>query len=221
LDAAELEYEIILIDDRSTDATAQQIRSYLSSQPKRNIRAYFHDTNQGRGATVAEGIRRANSTYVGFIDIDLETPPQFIPAALDALVSDSADMVLGDRKRCGPLISPHRFVMSSVYRWLVRLLLNTDSLDTEADFKFFRRDLILPVLDEVHDSHWFWGTEITVVAQAKGLRIYSLPVTYCRDLTKHSTVRLCHDSWRSFASLLAIAKRHRFTRHDVTHKTTP
>jgi glycosyltransferase involved in cell wall biosynthesis len=57
LDAAELEYEIILIDDRSTDATAQQIRSYLSSQPKRNIRAYFHDTNQGRGATVAEGIR--------------------------------------------------------------------------------------------------------------------------------------------------------------------
>ena len=216
-----MEYEIILIDDRSTDATAQQIRAYLSSQPKRNIRAYFHDTNQGRGATVAEGIRRANSTYVGIIDIDLETPPQFIPAALDALVSDSTGMVLGNRKRGRALESPLRFVMSIVYRWLVRLLLNTDSLDTEAGFKFFRRDLILPVLDEVQNSHWFWDTEITVVAQAKGLRIYSLPVTYCRDLTKHSTVRPFHDSWRSFASLLAIAKRHRFTRHDVTHKTTP
>jgi glycosyltransferase involved in cell wall biosynthesis len=221
LDAAELEYEIILIDDRSTDATAQQIRSYLSSQPKRNIRAYFHDTNQGRGATVAEGIRRANSTYVGIIDIDLETPPQFIPAALDALVSDSTGMVLGNRKRGRALESPLRFVMSIVYRWLVRLLLKTDSLDTEAGFKFFRRDLILPVLDEVQNSHWFWDTEITVLAQAKGLRIYSLPVTFSRDLTKQSTVRPFHDSWRSFASLLAIAKRHRFTRHDVTHKTTP
>jgi hypothetical protein len=111
--------------------------------------------------------------------------------------------------------------MSSVYRWLVSRLLKTESLDTEAGFKFFRRDLILPVLDEVQDSHWFWDTEITVVAQAKGLRIYSLPVTYCRDLTKQSTVRVFHDSWRSFASLLAFAKRHRFPRHDVTHKKRP
>ena len=221
LDAAELEYEIILIDDRSTDETAQQIRSYLSGQHKRNIRAVFHDTNLGRGATVAEGIRRANGNYVGFIDIDLETPPQFIPAALEALMGGSADMVLGDRKRCRPLESPHRLVMSKAYRWLVRLLLNTDSLDTEAGFKFFRRDLILPVLDEVQDSHWFWDTEITIVAQTRGLRIYSLPVTYCRDLTKKSTVRLCHDSWRSFASLLAFARRHRFRRRDVTHHTSP
>ena len=114
LDAAKLEYEILLIDDRSTDETAQQIRSYLSSQHKRNIRAYFHDINLGRGKTVAEGIRRASSTYVGFIDIDLETPPQFIPAALDALVNDSADMVLGDRKRGRPLESPHRFARHDV-----------------------------------------------------------------------------------------------------------
>jgi glycosyltransferase involved in cell wall biosynthesis len=221
LDAAELEYEIILIDDRSTDETAQQIRSYLSGQPKRNIRAYFHDTNQGRGATVAEGIRIANGNYVGFIDIDLETPPQFIPAALDALVSDSTDMVLGNRKRDGAQESPLRLVMSKVYRWLVSGLLKTDSLDTEAGFKFFRRDLILPVLDEVQDPHWFWDTEITVVAQAKGFRIHSLPVTFCRDLTKQSTVRPFQDSWRSLASLLAFAKRHRFARHDVTHKKTP
>jgi thioesterase domain-containing protein len=221
LDAAGLEYEILLIDDRSTDETAQQIRSYHSGQHKRNIRAYFHETNLGRGATVAEGIRRANGTYVGFIDIDLETPPQFIPAALDVLVSDTADMVIGDRKRGGAQESSLRLVMSSVYRWLVSGLLKTDSLDTEAGFKFFRRDLILPLLDEVQDSHWFWDTEITVLAQAKGLRIHSLAVTYCRDLTKQSTVRPFQDSWRSLASLLALAKRHRFARHDVTHKETP
>jgi acyl carrier protein len=215
LDAAGLKYEIILIDDRSNDKTAQQIRAYLSGQSKRNIRAYYHDANLGRGATVAEGIRLANGTYVGFIDIDLETPPQFIPAALDALVSDSADMVLGNRKRGGAQESPLRLVMSSVYRWLVSRLLKTDSLDTEAGFKFFKRDLILPVLDEVQDSHWFWDTEITVVAQAKGLRIHSLPVTYCRDLTKQSTVQPFQDSWKSFAALLAFAKRHRFARRDV------
>jgi hypothetical protein len=102
--------------------------------------------------------------------------------------------------------------MSRGYRWLVHLLLKTDSLDTEAGFKFFKRDLILPVLDEVQDSHWFWDTEITVGAQANGLRIRSLPVTYCRDLTKQSSVRPFQDSWRSFAALLAFAKRHRFAR---------
>jgi len=181
---------------------------------------YLHDTNLGRGATVAEGIRRANSTYVGFIDIDLETPPQFIPAALDVLVSDSADMVLGDRKMVRALQSPLRLLMSRVDRWLVSWLLKTNSLDTGAGFKYFRRDLILPVFDEVQDSHWFWDTEITVVAQAKGLRIYSLPVTYWWDLTKQSSVRPFQDSWRSFASLLAFAKRHRFAGHDVTHEET-
>jgi glycosyltransferase involved in cell wall biosynthesis len=210
LDATELVYEIILIDDGSTDETPQLIRSYLSGQHSKDVRAYFHDVNIGHGATVAEGIRESRSTYVGFIDINLETPPQFVPAALDPLMRHKADMVVGDRRTVRPLDAPLRLVMSRVYRWLASQLLHTDSLDTAAGFKFFRRNLILPVLDELQDPDWFWDTEITVVARAKGLRTYSLPVTYCQDLTKQSTDRVFHDSWRSLATLLVFAKRHRF-----------
>ena len=212
LDAGELTHEIILVDDASTDGTAEQIRTCLSDRPGNSVRARFNETKRGRGATVAEGIRRARGPYVGILDISLETPPQFIPAAVDQLRREDADMVLGDRKTLRGLDAPLQLALSKTYRRLATLLLKTDLLDTASGFKFFRRDLILPVLDELNDSSPLWDTELTVIARAKGLRASSLPVSYHRHLTERSNVRALGDAGRTFALLLAVAKRHRFAR---------
>ena len=209
LDAAELTYEIILIDDASTDGTAEQIRSYVSNHSSGNVRAFFNEIHRGRGAVLAEGLRKARAPYVGSINISLETLPQFIPAALDPLKRGAADMVFGDRKEVRPLEAPLRVAMSQGYRWLASLLLKTRSLDTASEFKFFRRDAILPVIDELNEPYPLWDTQLAALAHSKGLRAYSVPVAYFRPGSEDSVAVIFRDSWRSFASLLALAKRHR------------
>ena len=78
LDVSKYLYELILIDDKSTDNTANLIKEIKHKYPTR-VRAYFHRYNLGRGATVTEGIKLAKTNIVGFIDIDMEVSPVYIP----------------------------------------------------------------------------------------------------------------------------------------------
>ncbi len=207
LDRMELEYEIILIDDCSRDETVDRIKEFLTLHPRHRLRAVFHTQNAGRGATVTEGIRMARGRFVGFMDIDLEVHARYLPAALLPLLRGKADMVLADRYYTFHILAVKRYFMSKIFRSLVQRMLGTPSLDTEAGFKFFRRDAILPVLDKVEDRHWFWDTEITVKALDSGLRIHNEQVLFDRKENKMSTVRAFSDSWRSFKALLKLRKR--------------
>jgi dTDP-4-amino-4,6-dideoxygalactose transaminase len=212
LDRLPIQYEIILIDDGSTDGTPERIKEELTTHPNHRLRAVFHEKNQGRGATVTEGIRLAKGRYVGFIDIDLEVHARYIPAALLLLQQGRANMVLADRNYKTTFSSLTRWITTATYKWLVQRFLNIPPLDTEAGFKFFHRDAIFPVLQEVQDPHWFWDTEITVCSLDRGLRIHSLPVLFIRKPEKQSTVYLARDSLQQLCSLVKFWKRRRGTR---------
>jgi polyisoprenyl-phosphate glycosyltransferase len=206
LDLVGLRYELVLLDDASRDHTADLIREYVERNPEGRARATFHRQNVGRGGTVAEGIRMASGRYVGFLDIDLEVPPSHIPGALARLADGSADMVVGERREAFRLASVHRIVSTIAYRCAVRILLRTPRLDTEAGFKFFKREAILPILDRTADPGWFWDTEVTVRALDAGLRVCSEPVIFRVRPDKASTVRLLRDGWRSLTRLVAFTR---------------
>ncbi len=206
LDRMQLRYEIILIDDCSKDATAERIREYKILRPNHNIRSVFHAENHGRGATVTEGIHIAYGRIVGFIDIDLEISASYIPSAVLPLLEGKADIAIAERFYRFQLSATKRYLMSKGYRWLVRRFLHTPSLDTESGFKFFRRDMILPILSIVIDKHWFWDTEVSIRALDAGLRIFNVPVLFQRQMNKMSTVRALSDSARSFLALSRFRK---------------
>lgn len=205
LDRTSLRYEIILIDDASTDGTADLIRRYIALHPLRRLRAVFHKKNLGRGYTVAEGFRMAQGRIVGFIDIDLEIHARYLPSALAPLLKGEADMVIAERQYAFHLRMLSRFLTTKAYRWAVHRLLGVP-FDTEAGFKFFRRDRIIPVLEGVRDGHWFWDTEVTVRSHDQGLRIRSEPVLFQRKPEKASTVRLLRDGYQSLAALVRFRK---------------
>ncbi len=207
LDGLQMKCEVILIDDRSTDATVDRIKEYLIKHPHHRLKAIFHSVNQGRGATVTEGIREAHGKFVGFIDIDLEIHARYIPSALYVLQTGCADMVLAQRNYKFHILAWQRYLMSKGYRLLTEYLLQTPSLDTEAGFKFFRKDAILPILNQVQDHRWFWDTEVTVRAFDAGLRIHQEPVLFDRKQNKISTVKAFSDSVRSFKALLDFRRR--------------
>ena len=110
-----------------------------------------------------------------------------------------ADVATVRRIYAFQLRSLDRYFMSRGYSWLVRRLLGVPLRDTETGYKFFRRERLLPVLDEIQDPGWFWDTEFMVRAERRGLRIDEIPGAYVRRDDKTSTVRGLRDSVRYFA----------------------
>jgi hypothetical protein len=104
------------------------------------------------------------------------------------------------------LRSLDRYVMSRGYSYLVRKLLGTALRDTETGYKFFRRQALLPVLDEIRDPGWFWDTEFMIRAERRGLRVAEVPGAYVRRFDKTSTVNGLCDSARYFGKLLAFRR---------------
>lgn len=188
-------YEIIFVDDGSIDGTVKLVKKLMKKNE--NMTLFCHEKNMGRGRTVADGIRRAKGKIVGFTDIDLSTSARYIPA-LALEIEEGADIATSWRiyqieLRYLPKIF-HRLILHSGYRFLVKILLGTDLKDTETGCKFFNRERILPILDQVNDEHWFWDTEIMVRPFFKGYRIIEIPTIYIRRPEYGTTVRVFKDT---------------------------
>src|SRR5262249_36301334 len=181
-------YEIILVDDVSRDRTRDVIASLERQYQGTDITVVLHTTNLGRGATVADGFRRARGEIVGYLDVDLEVHARYIPSLVRA-IDKGADVATVRRIYALQLRALDRYFMSRGYSILVRRLLDVDLHDTETGYKFFRRDTLAPVLDEIQDRGWFWDTEFMVRAARRGVRIAEIPGAYVRRYDKASTVR--------------------------------
>jgi len=207
LDNTKLKYEIIMIDDCSKDGTRKELLKIAKKYP--NIKVFLHEKNVGRGGTVTEGLKIAKGEVIGFLDIDLETPEWYIfPAYL--FIKESYDMVMAHRIHKLELRIILRTILSRGYVNLVQHFLKIPFEDTEAGFKFFKRDKILPILNQTKDNGWFWDTEIVTRAYHHKLKIKMLPTLFIRKPYKTSTVKIFSDSWE-------YLKKIRKFRREVKH----
>jgi glycosyltransferase involved in cell wall biosynthesis len=197
-------FEILFVDDVSRDRTREIIAGIVERHPDQ-VRALFHERNQGRGATVTDGFREARGEIVGFLDVDLEVHSRYIPSLVRA-IEEGADVATVHRIYALQLGSLDRYFMSRGYSILVRRLLDVPLRDTETGYKFFRRATLLPVLDAIADPGWFWDTEFMVRAHLQGLQIREVPGAYVRRGDKTSTVRGLRDSWTYFGKLLSFRR---------------
>jgi glycosyltransferase involved in cell wall biosynthesis len=198
-------FEVIFVDDSSRDGTPRLLREIVAANPGLDLRLIQHERNQGRGATVTDGFRAARGEIAGFLDVDLEVHARYIPSLVRA-IEQGADVATVRRIYAFQLASVDRYLMSRGYSWLVRRLLAVPLRDTETGYKFFRREPLLPVLDEIDDPGWFWDTEFMVRAHRRGLRMVEIPGAYVRRGDKTSTVRGLRDSVRYFVKLLAFRR---------------
>ncbi len=201
LEQTQWPFEVIFVDDKSRDGTREILHAIQDAHPNLPLRLLLHEENKGRGATVADGFRAARGTITGYLDIDLEVHCRYIPA-LTRAIEKGADIAIVRRIYALQLLSLDRYLMSRVYSWLVRRLLRVPFRDTETGYKFFRRETVLPLLDEIEDGGWFWDTEFMVRAAGHGLRVAEIPGAYVRREEKTSTVRGVRDSLRYFRQLL-------------------
>lgn len=197
-------WEVILVEDKSTDKTLETIQRLLPGL--KNTKLISHTKNQGRGKTVSDGIKAAKGTYCGFLDIDLEVSSDYIPLFIREL-EKGFDIVVGKRFYEKNLKAVTRVLTSIGYKIIVHSLLNLPIDDTEAGYKFFKREKILLVLSKIQDKGWFWDTEICARAYWASLKLSQIPVLFIRRPEKKSTVRLIPDTFSYLKSIYNFRKQ--------------
>jgi hypothetical protein len=206
LEQAGWPFEVVFVDDVSRDGTPEILDEIAAAHPRLDLRVIRHERNRGRGATVTDGFRAARGEIAGYLDVDLEVHCRYIPSLVRA-IERGADVATLRRIYAFQLRALDRYAMSRGYSFLVRRLLDVPYRDTETGYKFFRRDKVLPLLDEIEDAGWFWDTEFMVRAARRGLAVVEVPGAYIRREDKTSTVRGLRDSVRYFLALLRFRRR--------------
>lgn len=206
LERAGWPFEVLFVDDASRDGTLEILEETVAAHPQLELRVIQHERNRGRGATVTDGFRAARGEIAGYLDVDLEVHCRYVPSLVQA-IEGGVDVATLRRVYALQLRSLDRYAMSRGYSFLVRHLLGVPFRDTETGFKFFRRAKVLPLLDKIEDTGWFWDTEFMVRAARRGLSVVEVPGAYIRRMDKTSTVRGLRDSARYFLALLRFRRR--------------
>jgi hypothetical protein len=200
-------YEVIFVDDGSTDETRKLIRQICRKNP--TCRYIYHARNMGRGAAVTTGIRSAGAAIAGYIDIDCEVSPIYIPLCVQYIKNGLSDVVVGKRIYRTSVRSMLREVLSTGYRIAADRFLGTHGIDTESGYKFFDTKAFLPVLSDIQNQHWFWDTESILESLRHGLRVQEVPVLFLRRPEKKSSVRLVHDTIAYIQAIYAYCTKNR------------
>ncbi len=174
--AVGLEKEIIIVDDCSTDGTREHLQEIAQSQE--NVRVFYQDRNQGKGAALRTGFGFTTGDVVVIQDADLEYDPREYPTLLEPIVDGRADVVYGSRFLGGP----HRVLFFWHYmgnRFLTLLsnaLTNINLTDMETCYKVFKKE----VLEEINlkSNRFGFEPEFTAKIARKGFRIYETPISY-------------------------------------------
>jgi glycosyltransferase involved in cell wall biosynthesis len=201
-------WEIIFVEDKSKDNTKELINDALVKYQDHNLSAYYHEQNQGRGKSVVDGFQKAKGRFIGFIDIDLEIGEWYIGKFLETL-ENGADAVNAFRIYDLNLKGIVRWWASKGYVFLRRIFIGLPYKDTEAGYKFFKREKILPLLTSIKYPGWFFDTEILALSYKHGLEVVEIPVAFVRRFEKKSTVKLIPDSIKYLRDLIVFSRQFR------------
>ena len=200
-------FEIIVVDDGSTDRTVEVVRGFAASDPQ--LRVEPQPQNRGKGEAIRKGMLLAGGKYLFFSDADLSVPIEAVPDFLSRLEAGD-DVAVGSRRIAGAVIEVHqpihRELMGKVFTGLSNLILGLKLKDFTCGFKAFRRDAARELFSRQRLGGWSFDSEILYLAKSKGYRIAEVPVVWRND--EATKVRLGRDVVRSFVDLWNIRINH-------------
>ncbi len=176
----EIQKEIIIVNDCSTDETVAAVEKYQSENPALNIQLFSQPNNQGKGAAIHKAIELATGDYLIIQDADLEYDPEEYNDLLKPVVNGFADVVYGSRFLGG---NPHRILFywhSRGNKFLTNLsnmFTNLNLTDMETCYKLIRTDIAQSL--NLKEKRFGFEPELTAkLSRVPEIRIYEVGISY-------------------------------------------
>ena len=176
--------ELILIDDCSRDRSREilkQLEAEGGSDDFNQIRIFFHDVNQGKGAALKTGFAQVQGDIVIIQDADLEYDPAEYPRLLQPIIENKADVVFGSRflgDQAHRVLYFWHYLGNRFLTTLSNCFTNLNLTDMETCYKVFRRSVIDDIAPGLVQKRFGFEPEITARVARRRLRVYETSVSY-------------------------------------------
>ena len=203
------ESEVIVVNDGSTDATAEIVRAVFATPGSISTRLVEHSPNRGKGAAVRQGLLAATKPIGLFSDADFSTPIDETPKLIEPIATGELDVAFGSRALNRRLIGNRqpwrREQAGRVFNLIVRVATGLPFWDTQCGFKAFRLDVCRPILEAAQADGFGFDVELLYLAQRANLRMREVPVRWNHH--EGSKVHVIHDSVRMFREVVELRMR--------------
>ena len=202
----EEKYEIIVINDGSTDSTGEIADRLVKENG--SVRVIHHSINKGYGSALKEGFENSKYKYVFFTDSDRQFDIKGLDILLPLIKTDAVEIIIGYRlKRKDPFL---RRFLSWGYNSLVGYLFDLNVKDIDCAFKIFRKDIFSKI--EIESKNFFVNTEVLAKAMYFGFNVLEVGVPHFPRTAGKTTVTLKHipltliELYRIFKSIKRLKK---------------
>jgi dolichyl-phosphate beta-glucosyltransferase len=208
LDRKAEQYEIIIVNDGSTDTTVDIVQKLQKLKP--SVQLISLDRNSGKGAAVRKGVMQAQGQLILFIDADGATPFAEIEKLLSA-INEDFDVAFGSRAM--PLSDTkviswfHRKFLGRIFNFFVSKLFSQKVYDTQCGFKLFKHSAAKAIFAIQSLDGFSFDVEVLFIANRLGMKIKEIPVNWSN--VSGSKVNVILDGIKMFLDLIRIKLLHR------------
>ena len=209
--------EVIVVDDGSSDRTAEVSEKTFADKPGIRARVVRYERNRGKGFAVRSGLEAAEADIALFSDADLSTPIEEMPKLVEPIRLGEFDVTFGSRALDRSLIGTHqpwrREQGGKVMNFIIRKMSGLDFADTQCGFKAFNMVKFKPLLPLMTIDRFGFDVEFLYVAKYHQLRLREVPVRW--NNVEGSKVSVFRDTKRMIGELREIRQNAKSGRYDL------
>lgn len=202
LDHVDYDWRIVVADNASQDSTLAIAKDLAARYPGRV--GYVHLDQKGRGRALRKAWTESEADVVSYMDVDLSTDLSAFPPLIDSLTTGEYDVAIGSRLKPASQVERglKRDIISRIYNLIIKAMFWNNFSDAQCGFKAVTRRAVRDIVPLIKDQAWFFDSELLLLAERMGYRIFEVPVIWRDD--PDSRVKIATTAWEDIKGLFRV-----------------